>query len=130
MSIRRIIYIGVFLAFSSLHANETPDEQFIYKHLHQAQGWAELLKDPSCPQSQGAIEQHLGKVKYNQMRLVDSVFYKDYLRLRDMAFFSKREPASALEGARLAMHQKAEKLNLNHDDNWLAEFIGCQSPGE
>ena len=71
------------------------------------------------------MEKHLAKIKYSQMRLVDSRFYKDYIFLRQIAFGEKTASLGEVEGLRFQIHEKAEKLKLKHPENWQTEFLIC-----
>lgn len=124
IGLRNIAFVILFLGSHAI-AVEPPNEQFIYFHLHQAQGWAERLQNKKCPQSQGAIERHLNAVKYQQARLVDSVFYSDYLRLRDIAYLAKNLSRSLLERSREQMHERATSNKLKHNLSWQSEYLSC-----
>ena len=49
----------------------------IYRHLHQATRWAELLTQKTCLISRSAMKRHLKEVKYNNPLLIKSPLYKN-----------------------------------------------------
>jgi L-ascorbate metabolism protein UlaG (beta-lactamase superfamily) len=120
--------------FAKCESGEKDDLGFdnaqIYPHLHQATRWAELMYQNNCAFSRQGIQRHLGKVKYNNPRLVDSQFYQSYLFLRDLAFELSNSNLVEIEGFRLRLHETAKQLRLQHPKDWQNEFVSCSAEGQ
>lgn len=115
----------LLFATATSFAATSPNEKRIYFHIHQATRWAELTFSKNCVFSKPEIEKHLGKIKYNEPRLVDSRFYQEYIFLSKVAFGGVKSDFNQIESFREKIHTKAEKLKIEHPSNWQNEFLVC-----
>ena len=85
------------------------------------------MHSKKCIFSKSEMKKHLGKIKYNEPRLVDSKFYRDYIFLSEITFRNTNSDYNQIESFREKIHTKAEKLNIEHPKDWQNEFLICSS---
>ena len=118
-------YFTLFIIFSSIntYSATSPDEVKIYFHLHQATRWAELHHSNKVLFSKQEMGIHLGKLKYSEVSLVKSNFYKEYLFLVKLSQNLKSSSILEIERFRESVHSKAERLNVENPNDWQSEFV-------
>ena len=104
----------------------TPNEQKVYYHVHQATNWAEIYHVKKSPIARGEIERHLGTIKYAEQNLVHSKFYEEYLKLKQLSQNLEASEQYDVESLRENIHAKAEKNKIPHPQNWQEEFLIIQ----
>ena len=119
------IYILISLLSLNIFAkkNLNLNEEQIFYHLHQATSWAELYHERNSFLSSGEMDNHLSKIKYNNRRLVDSLFYRDFLALLKIQQNLAQSNIKQIEAIRERIHTIAEKNKIKHKDNWRDEFL-------
>lgn len=120
------LFLFMVLTSLKLYSAESPDEVKIYYHLHQATRWAELHHSKKFLFSKQEMEKHLGKLKYSEIKLIKSKFYSEYLHLTKLSRNLENSSHPEIEIFREKIHTKAEKLKIQHPQNWQSEFILVQ----
>ena len=105
------------------YSSEIPNETKIFYHIHQATRWAELHYSKKHLFSKQEVEKHLGIIKYSELKLVNSIFYKDYLYLSKLSQNLENSSYVEVEKFREIIHTKAKKFKIEHPKNWKDEFI-------
>ena len=126
MFMRILLCFLALLLSISIHSVQSPNEEKIYFHIHQATRWAELHFQKNAMLAKQEMRNHLGKIKYSEVNLVKSLFYKDFLFLNKLSVNLKNSSLSEVENFRSQVHVKAEKFKVKHPENWEDEFILVQ----
>ncbi len=117
----------IFLSISlNVNAKNSPNEQQIYYHLHQANEWGELHYRNNCLLSKQGMDKHLGKLKYSEINLVKSRFYLEFKELLKLSGNLEKYKMADIEMLRMKIQTTANKLNLTHDkEKWHKDFFLC-----
>jgi hypothetical protein len=119
-----ILLLLSFNAFGIIKVNSitSPNESKIYYHIHQATRWAEIHHSKKYLFSKHEMDEHLGKLKYSEINLVKSKFYKNYVYLTRLARNLNKSSYVEIEKFRKKIHTQAESLSIKHPENWREEF--------
>ena len=120
--LKNVLTIFITLTMISAYSSVKPNETKIYYHIHQATIWAELHYLKKYLFSKQEIEKHLGKIKYSELKLVNSIFYKEYLFLNKLSRNLEKSSFVEVEKLREGIHAKAERFKIEHPINWESEF--------
>ncbi len=121
-----LIVFVTFFCVDQVKSAKKPDEAKIHFHIHQAATWAELIYSNSCVFSKVEMRKHFKIVKYSEGRLVDSIFYKDYIFLRKIAFNEIEANQKGIDILLNRINKKSQKIKLNIQAKWQNEFLICQ----
>ena len=116
--------------FKVFASPQSPNEEKIFFHLHQATRWAELYYSKNTLFAKDEIREHLGKIKYSEIKLVNSIFYSDFLFLNRLTQNMNSSSYKKMETFRATIHSKAQENLIKHPENWKSEFALVESAAQ